>query len=129
MADAPAAPAPAPASGGGGKGKVENPTTVLILGLVTCGLYTLYWMWLRVKEANDYLGKQAVNPMFVVPGCLCGPVYIYAIWLFVNALPEVQKKAGVEAKDEKILHVILMILLPGVGSYLIQQKLNEVWAK
>lgn len=68
MADAPAAPAaPAPSSGGGVKGKVENPTTVLILGFVTCGLYPLYWMWLRTKEVNDYLGEQRINPMFIFP--------------------------------------------------------------
>ena len=93
------ADAPAPAAGGAapkipGSEKVVNPTTVLILGFVTCGLYMLYWMWLRVKEMNEYLGKQVVNPMFVFPGCICGPVMIYAMWLYVNGLPEMQKKAG-----------------------------------
>jgi hypothetical protein len=127
MADAPVAAAPA--GGGGGKGKVENPTTVLILGFVTCGLYCLYWLWMRVKESNDYLGKQAVNPMFILPGCICAPVLIYGEWLFVNALPEMQKKAGVEAKDEKILHILLLVFLGPVGQYLIQQKLNEIWSK
>lgn len=127
MADAPATPS-APPNLPGGK-KVENPTTVLILGFVTCGLYCLYWMWLRVKEANEYLGKQAVNPMFVFPGCICAPVWWYASWLYANALPEMQKKAGVEVKDEKVLHAILLILLAPVGQYMIQQKLNEIWAK
>jgi len=128
MADAAAAPA-APSSGGGVKGKVENPTTVLILGLVTCGLYTIYWLWVRVKEMNDYLGKQAVNPMFVVPGCLCFPVVLYADYLYIWAIPEMQQKAGVEAKDEKVLHLVLMLLLPYVGSYMVQQRLNEIWQK
>ena len=126
MADAPAA---APASGGGLKGKVENPTTVLILGLVTCGIYTIFWLWNRVKEMNAYLGKEVVNPMFVVPGCLCFPVVIYGEFLYCKGIPEMQKKAGIEPKDEFVLHLVLMILLPYVGSYLIQQKLNEIWAK
>jgi hypothetical protein len=128
MADAPAAPA-APASGGGAKGKVENPTTVLILGLVTCGLYTIYWLWIRVKEMNDYLGKQQVNPMFIVPGCFCFPAVVYGEFLFCQGFPEMQKKAGVEAKDDFVLHLVLLILLPYVGSYIIQQKLNALWAK
>jgi len=67
--------------------------------------------------------------MFVFPGCICGPVMIYAAWLYVNGLPEMQKKAGVEAKDEKILHLVLLIVLMPVGMYMIQQKLNELWAK
>jgi hypothetical protein len=127
MADAPAAGA-APKIPG--SEKVVNPTTVLILGFVTCGLYALYWMWVRVKEMNEYLGKQVVNPMFVFPGCICGPVMIYAMWLYVNGLPEMQKKAGItDAKDEKVLHLVLLVLLGPVGMYMIQQKLNELWAK
>ena len=129
MADEAAAPA-APSSGGGAKGKVENPTTVLILGLVTCGLYTVYWMWVRAKEMNDYLGRQVVNPLFIIPGCICGPLVIYADYLYCWALPEMQKKAGItDAKDEKVLHLILMIFVPFVGSWMIQQKLNEIWQK
>lgn len=129
MTDAAAAPA-APTSGGGGaKGKVENPTTVLILGFVTCGIYCIYWMWVRAKEMNDYLGRQVINPLFVVPGCLCGPLLIYVDYLYCWALPEMQKKAGIEAKDEKVMQLILMILLAPVGQYMVQQKLNEIWQK
>src|SRR5258706_2952585 len=120
MADAPATPAAAPNIPGGKK--VENPTTVRILGFVNCGLYCVYGLWIRVKEMNEYLGKQAVNPMFVFPGCICGPVMWYAAWLYANALPEMQKKAGIEAKDEKVMHAVLLILLAPVGQYMIQQK-------
>ena len=127
MADAPAAGAAAPKIPG--SEKVVNPTTVLILGFVTCGLYSLYWMYLRVKEMNEYLGKQAVNPMFVFPGCICGPVLIYADFLFAKGLPEMQKKAGLEAKDEFIMDLLLLVLLAPVGQYMIQQKLNAIWAK
>ena len=128
MADAPAAPAAAPSSGGV-KGKVENPTTVLILGFVTCGLYPLYWMWLRTKEVNDYLGEQRINPMFVFPGCVCFPVVLYAMFLMLKSLPDMQKKAGVEAKDELVLHLVLFLFISPVGMYLFQQKLNEIWSK
>lgn len=126
MPDAPASP---PAGSGGAKGKVENPMTVLILGFVTCFIYTYYWLWIRSKEMNDYLGKQQVNPMFVFPGCFCPPLVIYADYLFAKGIPDMQKKAGVEAKDEFVLHLLLLILLPPVGQFMIQQKLNELWAK
>ena len=74
--------------------------------------------------------KLSVNPMFVFPGCICFPVMLYAVWLYVNGVPEMQKKAGItDAKDEKILHLVLMLVLMPVGMYIIQQKLNELWAK
>jgi len=126
MADAPAAPA---AGGGGAKGKTENPMTVLILGFVTCGIYCVYWLWVRAKEMNEYLGREAVNPLFIVPGCLCSPVLIYADYLYTKGIPEMQKKAGVEAKDEFVVHFLLMLFVMPVGMYIIQQKLNEIWAK
>ncbi len=126
MADAPAAPA---GGGGGVKGKAENPLTVLILGFVTCGLYSVYWLWARSKEMNEYLGKEAVNPLFVVPGCLCFPVIWYADYLFAKEFPEMQKKAGLEPKDDLIAHLLLLILLAPVGQWMIQQKLNEIWSK
>ncbi len=126
MADETAAPA-APA--GGTKGKIESPTTVILLGFVTCGIYCLYWMWVRAKEMNAYLGREAVNPLFIIPGCLCFPVLIYADFLFAKGLPEMQKQAGVEAKDEFVLHFILLLLLAPVGQFVIQQRLNELWSK
>jgi hypothetical protein len=86
-------------------------------------------MWLRVKEMNEYLGKQQVNPMFVFPGCICGPVLIYADFLFAQGIPLMQKKAGIEAKDEFVMDLLLLILLAPVGQYMIQQKLNAIWAK
>ena len=119
----------APSAGEGAKGKVENPMVVLILGFVTCGLYSIYWLWVRAKEMNAYLGKETVNPLFIVPGCLCFPVVLYADYLFAKGIPEMQKKAGVEAKDDFVLDFILLILLAPVGQYLIQQKLNALWSK
>ena len=126
MADAPAAGA-APKIPG--SERVVNPTTVLLLGLFTCGIYPLYWMWLRTKEVNDYLGEQRINPMFVFPGCVCFPVVLYAMFLMLKSLPDMQKKAGVEAKDELVLHLVLFLFISPVGMYLFQQKLNEIWSK
>ncbi len=114
----------------GPKGRVENPGNVLLLGLLTCLTYCFYWMWIRTKEMNDYLGRRQVNPLFVIPGCLCPPLCIYACWLMARGLPEAQKKAGIEnARDEFQLHFLTLFLAPPLGQYLIQQRLNEIWRK
>ena len=119
-----------PAGGGGGaKGKISNPVTDLILGFVTCSIYQVIWMYTRTKEINAYLGTQAVNPLFIFPGCFCLPILIYSAYLLAKALPDVQKKAGVEAKDEVMVHFILLGFLGPIGMWMIQQKLNDVWSK
>jgi hypothetical protein len=118
-----------PPAGGGPKGVVENPMNVLIFGFLTCGIYTVYWMWLRVKEMNDYLGREQVNPMFIFPGCLCPPFLVYPDHLFALGLPEMQKKAGVPVKDDYLMDLLLLIFLAPVAQYMIQIKLNEIWSK
>lgn len=136
MSDAPAAapppsPAPAPAPGGGAKGKIEKPETIIILCIVTCGIYGFYWLWQRIKEVNTYMGSQVINPMFVFPGCFCPPIMLYALFLLAKSLPDMQKKAGIQDKDEVVLHFILMWLLGsfGIGQFVFQKKLNELWSK
>ncbi len=128
MADEPAA-APSPAPAPGSKGKIEKPEIVLILWFVTCGIYPLIWMWQRTKEINTYLGEQRINPMFVFPGCLCPFVSLFALFLAIKSLPDLQKKAGVEAKDEFVLFLVLFLFISPVGAYMYQQKLNEIWSK
>jgi len=130
MADAPAA-----GGGGGGdaadkgKGILDNPTMVLILGFVTCGIIIIWWFWVRVKEMNAALGKQQVNPMFVFPGCLCFPLMWYASWLFAQGVHELKKKKGGDVKDEIILHTLLLILIAPVGQWMIQQQWNDLVKK
>lgn len=131
MADAPAAP-----SGGGGnqidqaKGLLDNPIAVLILGFFSCMIVPIWWMWTRTKELNAALGKQQVNPMFVFPGCACFPVMWYASWLYAQGFHEFKKqKLGDKAKDETMLHAILLILIMPVGQFMIQTQLNEINGK
>ena len=120
--------APAP-SGGGETGKVSNPITDLILGIVTCGVYQVFWMYTRSKEINGYLGTQAINPMFIFPGCFCLPVLIYACFPFSKGVYEVLKKSDGDTKDETMIHAILLALIAPLGMWMIQQKLNDVWSK
>jgi hypothetical protein len=123
----PDAPAAAPAGGGGGKGQVLDPTKQALFSL--CFIYAIYWTWLRVQEVNNFLGREAIKPLFVLIGIICGPVLIYVDWLFVNAIPEMQKKAGIEAKDEKIVDLLSLLCCAPYGVYRLQQKFNATWQK
>jgi len=74
----------------GEKGKVEQSVTQAVLALVTCGIYGIYWAWLRTKELNSYLGKQAINPMLIFPGCLCFIAVIIGFWQLSKAAAEAE---------------------------------------
>lgn len=123
MADAPAAGGAAP----GTKGKVENSVLQLLLSLIPG--YVIYWMWLRAKELNDYLGKQAINSMLIFPGCcLCIPLYI-GDWFMGKAVAEAEQKAGTSQKDDSLIYFLLLLFLYPVGVWMVQEKLNAVWKK
>ena len=109
---------------GGAKGKVEKPEIQAVITLV-CGFYMLYWLFLRVKEANEYLGREVANPIFsFIPG-LC----ILALWNLCGAVEEMQQKAGAEPKDEKIIDFLCCFVCGPFGFFRLQGKLNEVWEK
>ncbi len=117
------------ATAGGVKGKVENSVMQLVLTLVTCGIYGVYWCWVRTKELNAYLGKQAINPMLIFPGCLCFPVLIVGMYFIAKAAAEAEMKAGTSQKDDTIIYFLLLWLVSFVGVWMVQDKLNAVWQK
>ena len=108
----------------GGKGSVEDPKMQAIISFV-CFLYAMYWMFLRVKELNNYLGREIVNPIF----CFIPGLFILAMWNIAGAMQEVQQKAGVEAPDEKLVDFLSCWFCAPYGVFRIQSKLNEVWEK
>ncbi len=117
----------APAAGGGGKGVVQDPTKQALFSI--CGFYLLYWFWLRINEVNGYLGREVIKPLFLFVGIICGPILLYVEWLFVNAIPEMQKKAGIEAKDDKVMDFVKFFVCWPWGVMNAQQKLNAIWQK
>ena len=119
--------ADAPAGGGGTKGQVLEPQKQAMFSI--CFFYALYWVWLRVAEVNNYLGREAIKPLFVMIGIICGPVFLYVDWLLVNAIYEMQQKAGIEAKDEKVMDFIFFLVCAPFGVMRLQKKLNEIWEK
>lgn len=121
MADAPAAP--------GTKGKVENSVLQAVISFI-CGIYTIYWAWVRADELNTYLGKPAINKMLIFPGCfLCGIPVIIAMWFAAKATAEAEMKAGTSSKDDSVLYFILLFLIAPIGIWMVQEKLNAVWQK
>ena len=121
MADTPAPP--------GSKGKVENSILQAVITFI-CGIYGIYWLWVRSDELNAYLGKAAINKMLIFPGCFaCGIPPIIAMWYLAKATAEAEMKAGTSTKDDSVLYFILLFLIIPVGIWMVQEKLNAVWQK
>ncbi|WP_309714737.1 DUF4234 domain-containing protein [Armatimonas sp.] len=109
-------------------GARREPVTVILLSLVTCGFYGIYWIYKVSEETLAYSGEQDMSP--VIDTVLCCFVPFYALyWIYKQSqrITRMQAQAGLPAKDEAILHTILGLVIGLVTIYMFQDNLNKVW--
>ncbi len=111
-------------------GQKQDPVKVLILSIVTCGIYMLIWLHKVGEEVNQALGKEAVKTNLVWISLLCPFLILYYLYTLDQALGELGAQRNV-AWNSNFLMWILLSLLAGIGTYVaefqIQTFLNQVW--
>ena len=115
-------------------GTRRNPVTVIILTIVTCGIYSYYWLYVTTKELNDALGEEKrIDPvLMLILSIVCGPIIYW--WLYQRdlAMVELGQKEAV-AYETKFILWLLLSLICGVGLFVSEHQtqtfLNELWDK
>ena len=101
----------------------------IILSIVTCGIYGIYWM----IKLNDELNPAADKPnatsggmVFLLSIITCG---IYAfVWMYRMGenVDVIKAKAGVQAGNTGIMYLILTFFGLGIVNYcLMQDTINK----
>lgn len=105
-----------------------DPIIVLLLGVVTCGLYLIYWNIKVADVVNSVVGQEVVSqPIAIFAGC-CYPVNVYFFYLLgKEGLPAVQKRAGITPKDDTTLLLILGFFIPMVAAMIVQGDINRLY--
>jgi hypothetical protein len=115
----------------------RSPVTVLLLTLITCGIYYLFWVYQTSKDVDDFLGETDIPPiahvlLFIISGTLYG--FFWDYWI-AQKLIKMQRRVGVPEKDNTVLYLALDILgagpVAGLGivvPLLQQSDLNAVYA-
>ncbi len=121
------------------KGEVKDPIRIVVLSLVTFGIYHLYWIYTTTKEIKAYLDEPTISPMreivFII--ITCGLYTIYWYYNYSGIIQKEGEKIGVEfEKDFSIANLLLTVvgwftywLVTYVAVYFFQSKLNEIWEK
>jgi len=106
----------------------NEPMVVLLLGIVTCGLYLIYWNIKAAQVLNAVAGKEVISqPIAIFAGC-CMPVNLYFYYLAgKECLPKVYEKTGETGKDQTTLLVILGFLVPMVAAMIVQGDINKLY--
>ncbi|MBN2557605.1 MAG: DUF4234 domain-containing protein [Clostridia bacterium] len=102
---------------------------VIILTLVTCGIYGLYWIYAFSNDIKTYLDDETINPGLELLLCIvtCGIYTIYWMYKFGKLICTCQEKAGVQVEDNSIIYLILAVFGLGIVNFgLMQNAMNIV---
>jgi hypothetical protein len=122
-----AAPPPAPAGGTGTVGQMRRPLIVILLSIVTLGIYALFWYYRNFEDMKVYSGEGLGGVLGLLLSFFCG---IIAIFL----LPaEVGNLYGREGQEKPITGLAgFWNLIPIIGGIIwvfkVQGAINDFWS-
>jgi uncharacterized protein DUF4234 len=120
----------------GATAKIRNPIMVVILSVVTLGIYTLFWWYYVNREMADYgrarktqeLGENPTNSVLALfPG---GIIVIPALWTMVTTFRRAQaaqRLTGRNPINGWLALVIFLVISPVLYGYM-QSGLNSAWS-
>lgn len=103
--------------------KERSVATSIILSLVTCGLYALYWEYTLSEDLRELSGDSSLSgSMAIILGLVtCGIYTLYWYYKIGSALKAAQEKKGKAVSDQSLIFVILGVVGFGIVSMAIAQ--------
>ncbi len=108
-------------------GKVREPIMTLILTILTCWIYYLYWMIVTCEDINKGLGEKRFNWVveFVLGFLTCGVWFLVWEWRSAEAIVEIEQRWGLQPQMEPVLLFITNFF--GLGPLFYQRSMNHAW--
>lgn len=109
------------------RGEVRDPIMVLILSLVTCGIYNIIWIFKTGEEINQASGFEQFNMVkeLLLTFVTCGLWGLWFQWRFAEAVVNVQRNWGVKPQMEA--PILFLMAFVSLMPFFVQQGLNDVW--
>lgn len=65
----------------------------IILTLITCGIYNLFWNWHQMETCNELVGRREFDPVrvFLLSLVTCGLYFIYYQYTMGGIIVEIQR--------------------------------------
>jgi magnesium-transporting ATPase (P-type) len=108
---------------------VRSIVSAILLTIVTCGIYGMYWQYMQFKTINAWLGREELNfVMYLVLFFLtCGLFGIYYEYKFATAMVEIQRQRGMPVKEDLPMMAVLLAIfqLAPVTWCIEQQEINR----
>ena len=102
---------------------------VIILGLVTCGIYPLYWLYQTATGLeNEGHSGAGLDPVLIVVISLFFPYVGYLLFGMAadQNLNNIKSPRGMPTADNKVMYMVLGFLIPIVLVALVQNEINQI---
>ena len=100
----------------------------IVLSLVTCGIYGIYWFVTLTDDTNATLGREDTSGgmSFLFTIVTCGIYGLYWAYKMGEKVDELKKRRGLEAGQSGILFLVLNLIGLGLIAFaLIESELND----
>ena len=109
--------------------QVRSIAIYLILTIVTCGIFGIYWLYTLNEDIGKLTGHQKVSGglLILLSIVTCGIYELY--WLYTQGqdIDEIKTKLGVNSSNTGILYLVLGLLTGGIIPYcLMQNEINNI---
>lgn len=108
--------------------KERNIAMCIVLSIVTCGIYGLYWYICLTDDTNT--ASNAEGPSGIIALLLtlvtCNLYSIYWGYKQGEKIDAAKQSRGMESSDSKILYLVLCLFIPIVAWVLMQNELNKM---
>jgi hypothetical protein len=115
------------------KGTVRSPGMVVLLSIVTCGLYLVNWYFKtldEMREAGFAATGNSTMVDFLLTLLACSIYGIYVDYRISKALVAMQQGAGLPVNDVSLIVIILDVFgFTVITSAIHQSELNKIWTK
>ena len=107
----------------------------VVLSIVTCGIYGIYWLYTIARDLNDLCESQnqekgAEPGLVVVLGIVtCGIYSLYYLWKAGKMVASLTRSNGQHPSDDSIVLMVLSLLQLSLVSYCILQSHINGFAK
>ena len=100
----------------------------IILSILTCNLYGIYWFICLTDEANALSGdhKTSGGMAFLLTLITCNIYGIYWAYKMGEKLDMVKRARGIPSSDSGVLYLILALIFPLAGWALMQNEINKL---
>lgn len=108
--------------------KERNIAVCIILSLITCGIYSIYWMVVLTDELNELSGEDGTSGILalVLTMVTCGLYGFYWAYKIGEKVETCKENRGIVTSNTGLLYLIVFFLSPIIIYALSQNEINKL---